>query len=232
MNEFYSVWSDNLENDEAQAKRMASARKSALTPIQINHTELSGIFSGKHGEYVTTIANCQCGDFISRRKPCKHIFRLAHELNLLDLGTVQSDPNAIVEPDYIQAERNRQDIESAIDSYDPNSYPEMLDLLTHIRRYNRISVLDMAIDYLSSFVNTPSAVSGLTFVITGTFTRFTRVEVDEYLQANGATVSSSVSKRTDYVIYGENAVIKKLAKAAELEIPTLSEHEFMDKFYI
>ena len=44
----------------------------------------------------------------------------------------------------------------------------------------------------------------------------------------GATVTSSVSKKTDYVIYGE-AAGSKLAKANELNIATLSEQEFMDE---
>lgn len=65
-------------------------------------------------------------------------------------------------------------------------------------------------------------------VLTGSLSVLTRNEAQEKLEQMGATVTSSVSKKTDYVIYGE-AAGSKLAKANELNIATLSEQEFMDE---
>ena len=62
--------------------------------------------------------------------------------------------------------------------------------------------------------------SGLTVVITGTLEGFTRDSATEAAQAAGAKVASSVSKKTDYLIAGENAG-SKLAKAESLGIPIL-----------
>ncbi len=71
--------------------------------------------------------------------------------------------------------------------------------------------------------------SGKTVVLTGTLEQLTRKQAQEILEDYGATVSNSVSKKTDYVIAGENAG-SKLKKAADLQIPVLTEAEFMD-FY-
>ena len=64
--------------------------------------------------------------------------------------------------------------------------------------------------------------AGLTFVLTGELTAFTRKEAEEKLLALGAKVSGSVSKKTSYVIAGE-AAGSKLRKAQELDVPILDE---------
>ena len=66
---------------------------------------------------------------------------------------------------------------------------------------------------------------GLTFVLTGTLERFTREEAGALIEARGGKVSGSVSKKTSYVVAGENAG-SKLRKANELAIPVLTEEEF------
>ena len=63
-----------------------------------------------------------------------------------------------------------------------------------------------------------------TVVLTGKLADFTRSEFTEKLRALGAKVTGSVSKKTDYLIYGDNAG-SKLTKAQDLEIPLLTEQE-------
>lgn len=72
--------------------------------------------------------------------------------------------------------------------------------------------------------NTPQTLAGLTFVVTGTLTAFTRDEITARLKAHGAKVSGSVSKKTSYVLAGE-AAGSKLEKARALGVPVLSEDE-------
>lgn len=67
---------------------------------------------------------------------------------------------------------------------------------------------------------------GMTFVLTGSLTLFTRQEATEKIEAFGGKASGSVSKKTTYVVAGENAG-SKLQKATELGIPVLTEEEFL-----
>lgn len=68
---------------------------------------------------------------------------------------------------------------------------------------------------------------GMTFVLTGALSLLTREEATEKIESFGGKASGSVSKKTTYVIAGENAG-SKLRKATELGIPILSEQEFLD----
>lgn len=72
-----------------------------------------------------------------------------------------------------------------------------------------------------------SRFAGMTFVLTGALTKFTRDEATEKIELFGGKASGSVSKKTTYVVVGENAGSKE-RKARELEIPILSEDEFLE----
>lgn len=67
--------------------------------------------------------------------------------------------------------------------------------------------------------------AGLTFVLTGTLSRFTRDEASAIIEGYGGKSSSSVSKKTAYVLAGENAG-SKLTKAESLGVRIISEEEF------
>ncbi len=66
------------------------------------------------------------------------------------------------------------------------------------------------------------ALKGLTFVVTGSLPSFTRTEVERFIQHHGGTVSSSVSKRTSYLVAGDEAG-SKLKKAEALGVSVLNE---------
>ncbi|WP_257210278.1 NAD-dependent DNA ligase LigA [Actinomyces ruminis] len=72
---------------------------------------------------------------------------------------------------------------------------------------------------------TPQTLAGLTIVVTGTLQRFTRDGAKEAIMAHGGKASGSVSKRTNYVVVGENAGSKE-TKARELGLPLLDESGF------
>lgn len=69
--------------------------------------------------------------------------------------------------------------------------------------------------------------AGMTFVLTGALTMFTREEATEKIELYGGKAAGSVSKKTTYVVVGENAGSKE-RKARELGIPILTEQEFLD----
>jgi len=66
---------------------------------------------------------------------------------------------------------------------------------------------------------------GLTFVLTGTLPSFTRAEATEIIESFGGKVSGSVSKKTNYVLAGEEAG-SKLDKAMQLGVAVIGEEEF------
>ncbi|MBI3400128.1 MAG: NAD-dependent DNA ligase LigA [Acidobacteria bacterium] len=71
----------------------------------------------------------------------------------------------------------------------------------------------------------PGPLAGKTFVLTGTMASMTREQATEALERLGAKVSASVSKKTSYVVYGEEAGTK-LEKAQKLGVETLDEAQF------
>lgn len=74
---------------------------------------------------------------------------------------------------------------------------------------------------------TESPFTGKTVVLTGSLEKFTRKNAEEKLLSLGAKISSSVSKKTDYVVYGKEAG-SKLTKANDLGVKTLTEDEFLE----
>jgi DNA ligase (NAD+) len=73
---------------------------------------------------------------------------------------------------------------------------------------------------------TSDALAGQTVVVTGTLKHFTRQEIEEAIKANGGKPSSSVSKKTGFVVAGENAG-SKLEKAQQLGVEVIDEEEFL-----
>lgn len=69
--------------------------------------------------------------------------------------------------------------------------------------------------------------AGKTFLYTGTFANFSRDELESRIAANGGRVLSGISKKLNYLIVGENAGPSKVEKAQKLNVPLLSEDEFL-----
>lgn len=74
---------------------------------------------------------------------------------------------------------------------------------------------------------TDGVFAGLTFVVTGTLPTMGRAEAEEKIRSLGGKASGSVSKKTNYVLAGDNAG-SKLTKAQQLGITVISESEFLE----
>ena len=83
------------------------------------------------------------------------------------------------------------------------------------------------VNFESKRVVADARFAGMTFVLTGALTKFTRDEATEQIERFGGKAAGSVSKKTTYVVVGENAGSKE-RKARELGIPILSEDQFLE----
>ncbi len=70
--------------------------------------------------------------------------------------------------------------------------------------------------------------AGKTIVASGKLANFSREEIKTLIMENGGKPASSVSKKTDFLLAGENIGPNKLAKAKELGIPVITEEEFLN----
>jgi DNA ligase (NAD+) len=75
--------------------------------------------------------------------------------------------------------------------------------------------------------NQSTILEGKVFVISGVFTIFSRTELKKSIEDNGGKVSSSISKKTNYVIAGDNMGPSKRTKAEGLGIPIISEEDYL-----
>jgi len=86
---------------------------------------------------------------------------------------------------------------------------------------------EAGVNFESKRTVTDTRFAGMTFVLTGALSKFTREEATEKIELFGGKASGSVSKKTTYVVVGENAGSKE-RKARELGIPILSEDDFLE----
>ena len=86
---------------------------------------------------------------------------------------------------------------------------------------------EAGLNFESKRVITDTRLAGKTVVLTGTLSRFTREEATEKIELLGGKASGSVSRKTSFVVAGENAGSKE-RKARELGIPVLTEDEFWE----
>ena len=86
---------------------------------------------------------------------------------------------------------------------------------------------EAGLNFESKRVVTDTRLAGKTVVLTGTLSRFTREEATEKIELLGGKASGSVSRKTSFVVAGENAGSKE-RKARELGIPVLTEDEFLE----
>ena len=104
-------------------------------------------------------------------------------------------------------------------------------ILDYLSDQNNIKFINDLIDvgmnpqYEIKEVNTDNIFAGKTVVLTGKLVELTRNEAKEYLEKNGAKVTSSVTSKTDLVIAGEKAG-SKLLKAEQLGIEVINEEQF------
>ena len=89
----------------------------------------------------------------------------------------------------------------------------------------RLVALGVNTKHLKEDNNVDNRFEGKTFVLTGSLSKYSRNEASEIIEKFGGKTSNSVSKKTDYVLAGEEAG-SKLDKAQKLGVTVITEQEF------
>lgn len=101
--------------------------------------------------------------------------------------------------------------------------------LGNIELINRLKSYGVQLEVSAEILeNQTDILAGKTFVVSGVFHQMSRNELKKAIEDNGGKVSSSISKKTTYIIAGDNMGPSKLEKAEKLEVPILSEQDFID----
>jgi DNA ligase (NAD+) len=111
-------------------------------------------------------------------------------------------------------------IAESVQSYFSN--PEHLELVNRLKDIGLQMQLDEA-----SLANRSDKLSGLSIIISGTFEKNSREDLKKMIEQNGGKNVSSVSKNTSYMLAGNNIGPSKLEKAEKLNIPIITEDEFL-----
>lgn len=113
-----------LDAPAERAKREKKAASAECTPLSLDKEKQTGVFKGSGGSYNTSLDSCSCRDNILRRLPCKHMYRLAAELGIIDLGNLKSDTSKLKLTKKEREERLEKVI-AIIDSYPEKTQREI-----------------------------------------------------------------------------------------------------------
>ncbi|MEZ4838642.1 NAD-dependent DNA ligase LigA [Flavobacterium sp.] len=92
----------------------------------------------------------------------------------------------------------------------------------------RLKAVGIQFELIEKNTQVSNKLRGKTFVVSGVFETFTRDDLKKAIEDNGGKVGSSISAKTDYVVAGANMGPAKLEKANQLNIPIISENDFIE----
>jgi DNA ligase (NAD+) len=102
--------------------------------------------------------------------------------------------------------------------------------LTSVQLINRLKEVGIQLSVSEeSLKNQTDKLKGQIFVVSGVFHQMSRTELKKTIEDNGGKISSSISKKTNFIVAGDNMGPSKLVKAETLGIAIISEEEFIDK---
>ena len=105
---------------------------------------------------------------------------------------------------------------------------DFFDKPDNVRIIERLKSFGVQMELIEKFnPNATDKFQGKTFVVSGVFSQFSRDDLKQSIEDNGGKVGSSISAKTTFVVAGENMGPAKLEKAQQLNIPIISEEEYI-----
>lgn len=218
------LWDDGLLTSPADIFRLESRNETLENPLQnrdgwgdVSTRNLFAAINARRRislpRFLYALGIPQIGESTARRLAAFY-------------GTLEALSEAMTQAQQNEDSSARADLLS-IEDVGPAVASEVIEFFAE--PHNRAAIEDLiaqiTVEPYEAPPSTPSPVSGKTVVFTGTLATMTRDEAKSRAHALGAKVSGSVSKKTDYLIAGEDAGSKR-AKAIELGVAVLSEEEW------
>jgi DNA ligase (NAD+) len=100
--------------------------------------------------------------------------------------------------------------------------------LSNIMLIDKLKLVGLNFEMSNEDTSVSNKLSGLSFVISGVFEKHSREELKKMIEDNGGKNVGSISKKTSYLLRGDNMGPSKLAKAEKLEVKMISEDEFLE----
>jgi DNA ligase (NAD+) len=160
----------------------------------------------------------------SKNRP---LARLINALGIRGVGEVMADDLSKAYLDLDQLAKASIDDLQMMEGVGPNIAQAVVDWFARsankavLKKLREAGVWPREED-TESLAELTQSLQGMTFVVTGTLSGFTRQEIKAFIESRGGKVTSSVSKKTNYLIHGENPG-SKLAKAQSLDVSILDE---------
>jgi DNA ligase (NAD+) len=102
--------------------------------------------------------------------------------------------------------------------------------LGNIQLINRLKTYGLQLEVSAAILeNQTDKLEGQVFVVSGVFYQMSRNELKKAIEDNGGKVTASISKKTNFIVAGDNMGPSKLTKAQDLGIEIISEQDFIDK---
>ena len=102
--------------------------------------------------------------------------------------------------------------------------------LGNIQLINRLKTYGLQLEVSAAILeNQTDKLEGQVFVVSGVFYQMSRNELKKAIEDNGGKVTASISKKTNFIIAGDNMGPSKLTKAQDLGVEIISEQDFIDK---
>ncbi|QNM93614.1 NAD-dependent DNA ligase LigA [Mycoplasma sp. Pen4] len=114
-----------------------------------------------------------------------------------------------------------------VNSIGPEIVNSLIEYISDENNVEQIHKLDKVLNYVKDTTEKTNKLNGLTFVVTGKHS-IDRDDFKKLIVDNGGIASSSISKKTNYLIAGDNSGDSKLTKAKDLGITVINENDFLE----
>ena len=227
----FGKWPEEIHYEPEQLRRIERARAISKDDVSVNITDSTGVFLGpkkphskERNEYYCTVDSCTCMDFIinnKRERPCKHMYRLATECNLLpDDGSSLSEEIGFIE-NYTNAEQKLLMMILSI-----NVQHDVSEVWVEFSNDNS-TILEVS-PHIPEFVSVPSSC-----IIDNPFIQFIPLRLRDCTDRHIYSFLDKVGQRPTHELTGDDLVkwVENMVSKREIELYLQKKYIAVIPFY-